>query len=580
MRFGAVEFQTIWFVDFEFSAEPGECPIPICLVAKELMSGQTLRLWQDELQHYSHPPYAVDGGSLFVAYYVPAEISCHLTLGWQTPQCVLDLYVEFRNLTNGLETPLGRGLPAAMAWFGLNGVDALEKEGMRNLAMRGGPFTATERRALLDYCQSDVDALAMLFARIQPQIDMPRAILRGRYTVAAARIEHVGVPIDVPVLHSFQEHWSDLQDHLIHKIDMDYGVYDGRTFKSDRFAELLANRNVPWPQLESGRLALDDETFRVMVSAYSWLEPLRQLRQALAMLRPTSLTVGRDQRNRCLLSIFGAVTGRNTPSNTKFIFGAPSWLRGLIRPAHGSGLAYVDWAQQEFGIAAALSGDHAMLEAYQSGDPYLAFAKQAGAVPPEGTKETHGTIRERFKVCALAMLYGMEADSLALRIARPAHEARELLRLHRQTYPFFWRWSDSAIDHGMLLGNLPTVFGWCINVGPKTKPRTLRNFPMQANGAEMLRLACCLATERGIGVCAPIHDALLIEAPLEHLEVDVARTQEAMAEASRAVLDGFELRSEAKLLRYPERFQDERGAEMWNTVWQLIEEVHELSACA
>src|SRR3954464_13305113 len=57
-------------------------------------------------------------------------------------------------------------------------------------------------------------------------------------------------------------------------------------------------------------------------------------------------------------------------------------------------------------------------------------------------------------------------------------------------------------------------FGWPLHVGAAFNPRSLANFPMQANGAEMLRLACCLATERGIRVCAPVHDALLIEAPL------------------------------------------------------------------
>ena len=36
--------------------------------------------------------------------------------------------------------------------------------------------------------------------------------------------------------------------------------------------------------------------------------------------------------------------------------------------------------------------------------------------------------------------------------------------------------------------------------------------PAQAHGAEMLRLACCLVTERGIQLCCPIHDAVLVEA--------------------------------------------------------------------
>ena len=45
---------------------------------------------------------------------------------------------------------------------------------------------------------------------------------------------------------------------------------------------------------------------------------------------------------------------------------------------------------------------------------------------------------------------------------------------------------------------------------------------MQANGAEMLRLACCFATEEGIAVCAPVHDAILIEAPVEEIDHIVA----------------------------------------------------------
>ena len=107
---------------------------------------------------------------------------------------------------------------------------------------------------------------------------------------------------------------------------------------------------------------------------------------------------------------------------------------------------------------------------------------------------------------------------------------------------------------------------------PNPNPRSLVNFPMQANGAEMLRLACCLATEGGIRVCAPVHDAVLIEAPLERLEADVAAMQEAMRQASRIVLNGFELGTDAKIVRYPDRFSDPRGTVMWDRVMRLIGE--------
>jgi DNA polymerase-1 len=294
------------------------------------------------------------------------------------------------------------------------------------------------------------------------------------------------------------------------------------------------------------------------------------LRAALCEMRLSDLAVGRDGRNRTMLSAFRARTGRNQPSNTKSIFGPSVWLRGLIKPPPRYGIGYVDWQQQEFGIAAALSGDPLMMEAYRSGDPYLAFAKQAGAAPAEATKATHKAVRDQFKSTVLAVQYGMGADALAQRIGQPAIRARELLRLHRETYRVFWRWSDAAVDHAMLTGSLYTAFGWRVRVPAVSNERSLRNFPMQANGSEMLRLACCLGTERGIEVCAPVHDAVLICAPLERLETDVARMRQAMAEASHIVLGGFELGTDAQIVRHPDRYMDERGAVMWDRVMKLI----------
>ena len=315
---------------------------------------------------------------------------------------------------------------------------------------------------------------------------------------AVARMEWAGTPIDTRTLGSLRERWPEIQDQLIERIDTEYDVYEGRTFKADRFAALLARKGIPWPRLDSGQLALDDDTFRQMVKTHPDLSPLRELRHALLRLRLEGLTVGRDGRNRCLLSPFASKTGRNQPSNTNFIFGPAVWLRGLIKPAAGQAVAYIDYAQQEFGIAAALSGDLSMQAAYRSGDPYLAFAKQAGAVPADATELTHPKERALFKACILAVQYRMGAAQLAQRIGQPEIVGRQLLLQHRETFAQYWRWSQSAVDFAMLMGYLETVFGWRVHVGPNANARSLANFPCQANGAEMLPLACCLGTERGI----------------------------------------------------------------------------------
>ncbi len=567
----------IWLVDFEYYAPDGERPEPLCMVAREWRTGSTVRLWREELKARPEAPFPTGPRSLFVAYYASAELGCCLSLGWPAPARILDLCIEFKCLTSGMTVPCGRSLLGALAYYGIDGIDATEKETLRQLAMRGGPYSNEERAALLEYCESDVVALAKLLPAMLPQIDVPRALLRGRYMAAAASIEWNGVPIDTAMLGRLRASWSSIQERLIEQIDANYvlpdgrGIYEGRTFKADRFAEWLARQQIPWPQLESGGLDLKDDTFRQMARAFPQVSPLRELRHSLSELRLESLAVGSDGRNRCMLSAFGGRTGRNQPSNAKFIFGPSVWLRGLIQPPPGSALAYIDWAQQEFGIAAALSGDQAMMDAYGSGDPYLTFAKQAGAVPPDATKATHRQQRDQFKICALGVQYGMGEQSLALKINESLAEARQLLQLHRDTYPAYWRWSSSAVDHAMLHGWLQTVFGWRVHVGAESNPRSLANFPTQANGAEMLRLTCCLATERGVRVCAPVHDALLIEAPVERIYEVVAECQAMMREASRTILDGFELSSDVKVVPNPERFMDDnRGAHMWNTVQGLL----------
>jgi hypothetical protein len=565
----------IHLVDFEFhplNNRDGNPPKPVCMVVREWPSGNTKRYWQDELHHMTTAPFPTGDKALCVAYFASAEMDCFRALGWDFPVNLLDLYTEFRCLTNGLTLAHGRHLLGALLHFGLPSISGEEKDAMRDLVLTGGPWKLKEQIKILDYCETDVVALANLLDALQDEIDCPRALLRGRYMQAVSHMQMNGIPLDVNVLLKLKTQWSQIQNQLIAEMDQHYGVYDGLTFKSSRWAQYLMAQNIPWPTLASGKLDLRDDIFRQMARVYPQVAPIRELRSALSEMRLANLHVGDDGCNRCLLSPFSARTGRNQPSTSKFIFGPSVWLRGLIKPREGWGLAYLDWSQQEFGIAAALSRDLAMRDAYKSGDPYLAFAKQAGAVPQNATKQTHKSEREQFKACVLAVQYGMGEESLALRINQPVARARQLLELHRRTYRQFWKWSDSVVDEAVLGGVLWSSFGWRIQTSSNPNDRSLRNFPMQANGAEMLRIASILITEAGIRICAPVHDALLIEAPLDELDKIVEATQLLMKQASSIVLDGFELGSDVKVIRYPDRYMDERGTLMWNTVMKLMDE--------
>ena len=581
------DFREVWLVDFEFSAPSGERQSPICLAGLSL-AGERIRIWEDELLALPYPPYPIDSDTLFVAYYASAEMRCHLNLCWPFPVHVLDLFAEFRCLTNGLFLPSGSGLVGALAYFGLDTIGAEEKDSMRQLAMRGGPWTDQERADLLLYCESDVEALEKLLAKMLPAIDLPRALLRGEFMKAAARIEYAGVPVDMEALATLRQNWKPIQRRLVEIVDANFGVYEGHLFQADRWAAWLARNEIPWPRLPPikkkavghsfqlpppERLALDSDTFKEMARLYPQVAPIRELRVVLSQLKLNKLAVGADERNRCLLSAFRARTGRNQPSSTQFVFGPSTWIRGLICPSEGDALAYIDWSQQEFGIAAKLSGDLQMQEAYLSGDAYLAFGKQANLIPPEGTKKTHELQRERCKACVLGVQYGIGVHSLAQRLNQSPAHARELILLHHLAYPDFWRWSDQVVDFAMLHNYLRTCFGWRIHVTPLTKATALRNFQMQAHGAEILRLACILATEKGIEVAAPVHDALLVVATEQRIDEVVAQTQAVMVQAGEIVLDGFQLRSEALIVRHPGRYMDPRGELMWARVWEIIEEL-------
>ena len=352
-------FREVWCADFEYRSLPGERPRVACLVAQELISGRQVRMWRDELQELRKAPFDTGPDVALVAYYASSEIRCFLELGWPLPANVIDLFAEHRVETNGrpslLDKKLRNKLLGALAIRGLGHIDAGEKKAMIDLinSKEWWEFTEEERRSILDYCTTDVIALIALLPVMAPTIQWKRAQYRGRYMAADARMVRTGIPMDVPLHRRVLAVWEPMKLHLIDEVNPAYGVYENGVFKRDRFVRYLAANNIPWPRHPSGTLMLDDDTFDDQATAYPQLRPLYELHATLSRLRLTDLEIGSDNHNRCMLSAFSTVTGRNAPSTNKLVFGPARWIRGLIREQPGRALAYVDWAQQEFAIAAA-----------------------------------------------------------------------------------------------------------------------------------------------------------------------------------------------------------------------------------
>lgn len=521
-------YRSVWVIDTEFQQPDGEPNIPVCLCAEELHSGRRLEFFFDRLHEN---PFEYES-SLFVCYNAAAEWKTFIALGWELPPNVLDLYFEYLNRINGVWRggqclrKVGTDLVDALAEFGEDALSHEEKQEEREYIIRWGVHPSPEvsaeahQRRILDYCWTDVLGTKALLPKMLPDLDMEQALLRGEYSKAAAWFEHNGLPIS-PLYHEIQEHREELQVHIAREVEAKYGygVFEIRGKKklkavfTQRGFDALVERSGYgefWPTTPNGLhySTNDDEAFGPMCKLHPELEPLRQARKSVKALALAGTLLGGDNRNRATVWPFGTVSGRNNPKAKQFILSRPHWVRNLVAPTPGRAIVHADIIAAEAGIAADLSGDPELIRIYQSGaDQYLEFAKSAGAVPRDAVRDKKNheleVIRGLYKVALLAIQYGIGAEKLSQNLGVPLWQAERIIASHKRTYATYWAWVDAQIERAHEEGCISTAFGWTLAIGPDTPRNTLLNFPQQAGCAEILRLACVLAVERGLGpTCA------------------------------------------------------------------------------
>lgn len=408
-------------------------------------------------------------------------------------------------------------------------------------------------------------------------MNIPQALFRGASAAEFALIGDRGLPIDVGRYqclaalgnNGLRQLW---QDHLDHHHVMVNGSFDHR-----KYAELIAQSGIPWPRTDTGCYRSDKETLKEMslTNGEPW-KSIYELKRSIAGGVIDGLQLRPHSRLYAAPKPFMTITGRSAPSTSEFVYLGPKWLRSLLQPPPGRTLMELDWGSQEYGIAAALSQDPAMLEAYLSGDPYIHLAKLAGGVPDDADATSHPKERDAFKIVSLAVLMGMGAGSVGRKTGKGLFAGEQLMRQHREIFKTFWKWSDAVHATGAAARDIETAFGLVYN--PRSydqyKPRTARNFLLQATGSDMLRVAILLLAEAGIEVVATVHDSVVVECDT----ADACNVQkmaiECMEEASRITLwDRLTIRvdspkidpaqGEVKRVNHPHHFQDKKGIVTW-----------------
>jgi hypothetical protein len=265
-------------------------------------------MWIDELRHYIKPPFDTEA-SVFVAFNATAELQCFVELGWPMPRHVVDLWVEYRAITNGKRRRKDQTrLIDALTYYGCDHIGAVEKSEMQQLAMRGPPYTEAEKQALLEYrrsrfpesgsptgftarhttrqrvagvrgaadrvphrqcrkrtggcralplcavlhCETDVDALLDLLIKMEPDLKTfhPQEMLfRGRSMVAQTRSDRVGIPVDMPLIHAITEHREAIRLALIAQYEHDHRweIFEDGVFRMERYATWLRRQHIRLP---------------------------------------------------------------------------------------------------------------------------------------------------------------------------------------------------------------------------------------------------------------------------------------------------------------------------------------------
>ena len=588
-------FTTIVVCDFEYEVADGELPNVLCMVGRvldeNLQHVRTIRLWRGEFG--KAPPFDTGDDTLFVAYSAWAELTCFMTLGWKFPEHIFDLHTAYLAASNVLlphdpdevrKKPRKRLADACRA-YGIPGWEQIDKEVIAR-DIGEGRWRDHGQEAVFNYCEEDVRASALLLRQQLcgraglPPADVARVLHWSNYSAkAVALIQARGMPIDVSLWNLVQENKAAVIAALLRQFDPSYGSDDpiytpAGEWSYERFERWLVCAGVPaWPRLDTGRLDIGGDAFRLMYHIPG-IEGLHALRDSLGVIVRAKLPIGRDGRNRPSLFPFCTATGRN--AHAKSLFNAHASVRSfMVFPPDRIGV-YLDWRTQEVGVAAALSGDQGLMHDYRNGDVYHALAKLCGLTndpDPIRWKKENPAIRQRMKPLQLAINYGMGVLSLAKGLDRHPLVASAIIERHRQAYPRFWQWREDQVQAAMLTRRMETVFGWPLRISHSPNKRTLYNFPMQGNGAEMLRLAAWRMCEASIVPCMLIHDGILLEARNKE---EIAHAIEIMKEAGRDVCNGFEIGVDIdQMLERGARYRDKRpvAAKMWDTIVKALVEI-------
>jgi len=541
--------------EFQFDKSMNYIRTPICLVAKDLSTGQVYKIWDKDNKFPSMERIFDFDTTLFVCHYSVAEVGYFLRKLMGRPPYIFDTWCEYAKLYKNIR-PLSL-LAAATAYGYSTPTSSADKEYYRDLCIENNTWTETEKEEILKYCLDDVLMTEHIFYSLLEDLEktcgkdyeilLEQALARGQSMACVAKVQQHGIGFDINLVEDFNNYWPHVKDAVIQRFNNKIGLWDSNSkFCYDKFEELIKRLDLlgEWPRTPKGKLKTNKETLEIYDDSYNEIKLLKQINNLTNSGKLADYVMSEDGRYRPYggFKMFGTHTGRCTPTS-KWPYGAAKWSRNFMRPAFGNVYAYLDFKSEEPFISAMLSGDQNLLAAYNSGDVYLHTAKLAGLAPSHATDKTHSEIRTIFKVIVLSSNYGAGAYSIAKKLkkfGKTYSETAGLIKTYKELYKVYFNWIDNRSNHALMHGFISSSLGWERRFAKNSfiNPRSLMNWSIQAESAEVLRNALIRLIDAGIKVCAMVHDAFLIECPIPEHKDQIRVAKQCMIDAAEYIVGG------------------------------------------
>ncbi len=423
-------------------------------------------------------------------------------------------------------------------------IDTDEKNRFRNIIIQADAAEIEKsKEEILRYNESDIANLFDIFKATvkkfeelgyQPKTWLQHALKRGEYAALTAYMLNRGYPVNHTKINKLTRNIP----HILKVAAEECIKYLPDSFeyveKEDKYKKkekairgwIIEQGKPHWRQTDKKRVSISNDAF------HDWFDSRSEgfggafcgylkTNSSLNGFKPGSEKkfsdfVGADGRVRPYFNIYGAQSSRSQPGSVGFIPLKSHWMRNFIEPQGNMAIVELDYSSQEFLIAAIVAEDKAMIEAYQSGDVYLAFAKTAGLVPPDATKSSHKKTRDLCKSFVLGISYEMGAPSLAAKMSADTGEvvtetkAQEYIDLFRSVYSDYAYFKKYTCENYECGSSIELMDGW-IMWGDNDNRRSVLNMPIQGTGAVIMREAVKLCHERGINIIFTHHDALFAE---------------------------------------------------------------------